>query len=346
MDEDTIVLKEIRSEDAAKSLAIPKFNEKTLKTYCAAYNMFANDTKTLRNANKDEPDAVIERYISSQYAANPKPGNMTKRNQLYRMIRIEHPKIYRHLPLTKLKNWKHGHTPKSATAINSTMARAFSSYLNRPGDPYAAAAIVIKQVSFFRPCEVLSLDRDNILLPGHLSIEGGKKRVIELVINNGKTAKKVKPQLAFVEHPTTVKLLEVLMAGNTNHPKIANLFENTSYTHYNKQIQLAARYYGLHKGRLTPHGERIGKEVDNHRVDLKGITLDGIWANSDSTIEYIKNGQASLDKIGFSTCTQAKLRREGELYRKVVDRKWQKMTKEREDKNSKKGETNADRKSI
>lgn len=152
-----------------------------------------------------------------------------------------------------------------------------------------------------RPCEVLNLVREDAKLPGHLIIEGVKKRVIGLVINNSKTAKKGKPQLALVENPVAVQLIEVSMHTNSKHPKLADLFENANYLTYNKLIQQAVRYYGIHNNRMTPHGARLGKSVENYnnRVDLKDITLDGRWASSDSLIEYIKNGQASLAKIRF-----------------------------------------------
>lgn len=71
---------------------------------------------------------------------------MTKMNQLYSMMRIIHPNVYTHLPLTKqsLNNWKHCNSPQSATAINSTMARAFASYLNWSVEPYGVEAIIIQ----------------------------------------------------------------------------------------------------------------------------------------------------------------------------------------------------------
>lgn len=177
-------------------------------------------------------------------------------------------------------------------------------------------------------------------IPGHMSLEGVKQQAVGLLISNSKTAKKGKPQLAFVEDPVAMKLLEVIMTSNYKHPRTANLFENTNYVSYKKQIQLAARYYGLQKNRITPHGSRLGKEVENynHRVDLKDITLDGRWASSDSAIEYIKNGQVSLAKISFSTYTQNELRRESELYTKIVERKWSKMKTESDTNSIKKKE--------
>lgn len=71
-------------------------------------------------------------------------------------------------------------------------------------------------------------------LTGHLSLEGVKKKLVGLVINNGKMAKKGKPKLAFTVDEIAVKLIEVLMSVNLSYPKMAYLLDNTAYAHYKK----------------------------------------------------------------------------------------------------------------
>lgn len=298
-EEDEIQLKEVHFDDLKDSLARSKVNDKTLKAYVALYNAFAKHVQSLPTCDKDETDATIEKYIADQYVENKKPGNMTKMNQLHSMIRIIHPKIHSHLPLTKdtLNNWKHDHAPQSATAINSVMTRVFASYLSRSGELYAAAAIVIQQARFLRPIEMLNLKRGDVKLPVHLSLDRVKKKVIGLVINNGKQSRRGSLNLHSYDE-VAVKLIEVLMSVNTSHPKTANLLDNTSYAHYNKMIQNAARYYCLKGGCITPRGARLGKAVEtyNNRTAINDIALDGRWARPESSVDYVKNGQASFAK--------------------------------------------------
>lgn len=120
------------------------------------------------------------------------------------------------------------HKPQSETAIKSIMEQRFAQFLGRKGEQYAAAALIIQQAAFIRPCEVLKLTRGEVRLPGSIVLEGAQSRVAAVVIKNAKTAKKGKPQVAMIENEIAVKTLEILMDANRNHPKTANIFANIS----------------------------------------------------------------------------------------------------------------------
>lgn len=87
-----------------------------------------------------------------------------------------------------------------------------------------------------RPIEVLSLTRDDVNLPGHLSLDGVKQNVIGLIITNCKTAKKGKAQLSFLDDEIALKWIEALMGVNTRHTKTAYLLDNTAYAQLQQKI--------------------------------------------------------------------------------------------------------------
>lgn len=201
--------------------------------------------------------------------------------QTIAMIKNLHPRIFVGIPHAKitLKNWKKKHVPKSAMAINSLLAHAFARYWNRMGQPYAAATLVIQQAGLLRPCKVLGLTRADIRLSGSIVMNGAGARVAGLMINNGKTSKNGKPQLAIIEEPTAVKILEILMMAKQHHSDDSSIFDNISYIFLSKQLQLAAQFFGLSDVKVTPHGPRLGGAVENFnsRIPLDDIACGGRW---------------------------------------------------------------------
>lgn len=101
-------------------------------------------------------------------------------------------------------------------------------------------------------------------------METSQQRVAAVVIRNAKTVKKGKTQVAIIENELAVKTLEILMNSIRNLPKTANIFANIAYSHYSKELQLAAQYFDLDHIRITPHGARLGRAVEefNNRVLL------------------------------------------------------------------------------
>lgn len=154
---------------------------------------------------------------------------------------------------------------------------------------------------------------------------GTNGRVAGLVINNGKNAKKGKPQVAIIEDIVAVETLEILMHTTRKMPKTTNLFANITYGNYNKQIQTAAQFFGLKDVKVTPHGARLGKAVENlnSRVLLDKIAVDGRWADLKSSISYIRNGQASLAKINMSPYTQSEIKKHEKHFTKMVRGRWE-----------------------
>lgn len=57
----SIKLEKIRFEDVKERLERASVNDKTLKGYCTAYNVFAEKVKVLPNEEEGEADEVIER---------------------------------------------------------------------------------------------------------------------------------------------------------------------------------------------------------------------------------------------------------------------------------------------
>lgn len=248
-------------------------------------------------------------------------------NKVTCMIRILHPKIYANLLITKmtLNQWKQTHSPQSATAINSLMAQGLASFLGRIGEQYAAAALIIQQAAFLRPCEVLNVTKADFRLPESIVLEGTPQRVASVVIRNAKTAKKGKPQVAIIDNEIVVKTLEILMDYIKNLPKTENIFANIIYSHYSKQLQLAARYFDLDHIMVTPHGARLGRAFEdfNNRVTLEDIAVGGRLSTLDSAVSYIKNGQASLINEDMGPYSESELRIEAGSFRDMIRGSWE-----------------------
>lgn len=179
-------------------------------------------------------------------------------------VKILHPAIYSNIPVTRitLTNWKKSHAPKSATAINTLMARAFAYFLQIIGEPYSPAALFIQQAAYLRPCEVLALKRQQSRLPGNVALRGSPPWAAAVVITNAKTAKKFKPQLAIINDETAIQVLEILMETTKNLKDDVSLFANLTYAAYSRHLHTAAKYFGLGKVNLTPHVARLGKAVE------------------------------------------------------------------------------------
>lgn len=214
--------------------------------------------------------------------------------------------------------------PQSATAIKSVMTQGFASFLVRIGEKYAAATLIVQQSGLLRPCEVLNLTREYVRLPGSIVLKVSGQRVVKLVIRNAKTEKNGKSQVALIEDEVAVKTLELLMDSNKNIPKTANLFANITYTHYAKQLQLAAKFFDLDHVKVTPLGARLGKAVGsfNRGIPLSDIAVGGRWSSLESAISYIKNGQASLINVNISLFTESEIRKEVKAFKDMIRDNW------------------------
>lgn len=122
------------------------------------------------------------------------------------------------------------------------------------------------------------MKRDDIHLPGDIVLTGAISRVAGLVINNGKTAKNDKPQVAIIEDEIAVQVLEILMNSTRNIPKTTKLFDGLSYAKYSNQLKATATFIGLQDVKVTPHGTSLGRAVENFnsRVLIDDIGADGI----------------------------------------------------------------------
>lgn len=94
-------------------------------------------------------------------------------------------------------------------------------------------------------------------------------------------------------------------------------------------LQLAARYFDLDHVRVTPHGARWGRAIDNfnNRIPLDDIAVGGRWSEIDSAIAYIKNGQASLINIDMGPFSESELRREAAIFRDLIRGNWEALRK-------------------
>lgn len=334
---DTTQLKKADYKKVKTSLGRSNINDNTLRTYISAYSAFVERIKELPNEDKKSDDK-INRYVEEMHRENPRPGNLAKMNQLISMLKIMNPRVFVSIPLTKvtIKNWKKSHNPQSATAINSLMARAFAAFLQRMGEPFAAAALIIQQAALLRPCEVLALTSEDIRLPGDFVLEGAGEREAGLIITNGKTAKHDKPQLAMVKDDIEVKVLEIVVHAAKDKPASKSIFGELTYAQYSKCIQQAAQFYGLKDFKVTPHGACLGGAVEifNSNESLDDITVGGRWAEPTSAVAYIKNGKASLAKINMNDFMQSELRRYAQLFIITVERKWRKIQKKNPPENS------------
>lgn len=113
-------------------------------------------------------------------------------------------------------------------------------------------------------------------------------------------------------------------------PKTTNLFEILTYANYSKQLQATAQFFGLQDVKVTPHGARIGKAVENFnsRVLIEDIAVDGRWADLSSTISYIRNRQASFAKINMSPYMKSEIMRHAKQFTTMIIERWEKVYKE------------------
>lgn len=324
-------LKHAVFEDVRQSIARANINDNTLRQYCKAYKELVDTVKSLPNPETGKADDTIEKYVMDQHKLNPRPGSLSKVTQALCMLKIMHPKVYTNLPVTRitLNNWKKSHVPKSATAINTLMARGFASFLHRISEHYAAAALIVQQAACLRPCEVLGLKQRHVRLPGSIALRGAGPRVAALVITNGKTAKNGKPQMAIINDETAIQVLEILIESAKHLSNNAGLFANITYAAYSRHLHTAANYYGFGTVNVTPHGARLGKAVEdfNNRIPLDDIAVGGRWAELQSAIAYIKNGQASLANINIPRDTQEELIAAEKRLIRTTTAKWASLRK-------------------
>lgn len=133
-------------------------------------------------------------------------------------------------------------------------------------------------------------------------------------------AKNGKPEVAIIEYEIAVKALEIIMDSNKKFPNTANILTNITYTHYSKQLQLAARYFDLNHVKVTPHGAILGRAVENfnNRVPLDDIAVVGRWTAIDSAVSYIDNWKASLINVNMSPFSESEIIREAENFRNMI----------------------------
>lgn len=153
--------------------------------------------------------------------------------------------------------------------------------------------------------------------------------VADLVIANGKTAKNGKPRLAIISDEIATQVFEILMETTMNLGHDTGIFANITYTAYSSHLLTAANYYGFGKVNVTPHGTRLGKEVEdfNNRIPLDDIAVGGRWAELQSAIAYIKNGQASLENISIPHDTQKELTAAEKRFIQTTTAKWDRLRK-------------------
>lgn len=75
----------------------------------------------------------------------------------------------------------------------------------------------------------MDITTEYIRLPVDFVLEGAGTREAGLVLNNGKTAKHDKPQLAMVKNKVAVKVLELVVHEAMDKPKKKSISEDLTY---------------------------------------------------------------------------------------------------------------------